>query len=180
MKKTKTRWSIAAQLLTKLLKRSLTERILNGPIRDSFCLFSFFSLSNDKILDQVQLCKLKSVDVVRGIRTRGRRRWWATVVWGVPNWKYFLPHPHFTSVLEHCCCCCCFCCSKSFTTSFEDFFRLPVSSLWIRTRVTVKISFFEARHQIFYGQSYKQFTLVIYQSRVKIWGIFKSGATLES
>ena len=30
------------------------------------------------------------------------------------------------------------------------------------------------------GQSYKQFTLVIYDSRVVIWGIFKSGTTLES
>ena len=30
------------------------------------------------------------------------------------------------------------------------------------------------------GQSYKQFTLVIYNSRVVIWGIFKSGTTLES
>ena len=29
------------------------------------------------------------------------------------------------------------------------------------------------------GQSYKQFTLVIYDSRVLIWGIFKSGTTLE-
>ena len=30
------------------------------------------------------------------------------------------------------------------------------------------------------GQSYKQFTLVIYESGVVIWGIFKSGTTLES
>ena len=30
------------------------------------------------------------------------------------------------------------------------------------------------------GQSYKQFTLIIYESRVVIWGIFKSGTTLES
>ena len=30
------------------------------------------------------------------------------------------------------------------------------------------------------GQSYKQFTLIIYDSRVVIWGIFKSGTTLES
>ena len=30
------------------------------------------------------------------------------------------------------------------------------------------------------GQSYKQFTLVNYDSRVLIWGIFKSGMTLES
>ena len=30
------------------------------------------------------------------------------------------------------------------------------------------------------GQSYKQFMLVIYESRVVIWGIFKSGTTLES
>ena len=29
------------------------------------------------------------------------------------------------------------------------------------------------------GQSYKQLTLVIYESRVVIWGIFKSGTTLE-
>ena len=29
------------------------------------------------------------------------------------------------------------------------------------------------------GQSYKQFTLVIYEFRVLIWGIFKSGTTLE-
>ena len=30
------------------------------------------------------------------------------------------------------------------------------------------------------GQSYKQFTLVIYDYRVVIWGIFQSGTTLES
>ena len=30
------------------------------------------------------------------------------------------------------------------------------------------------------GQSYKTFTLVNYDSRVVIWGIFKSGTTLES
>ena len=30
------------------------------------------------------------------------------------------------------------------------------------------------------GQSYKQFTLVNYDSRVVIWGIFQSGMTLES
>ena len=30
------------------------------------------------------------------------------------------------------------------------------------------------------GQSYKQFTLVIYMSRVVKWDIFKSGTTLES
>ena len=30
------------------------------------------------------------------------------------------------------------------------------------------------------GQSYKQFTIVIYDSRVIIWGIFKSGTTRES
>ena len=33
---------------------------------------------------------------------------------------------------------------------------------------------------MFCGQSYKQFTLVIYDSTVIIWGIFKSGTTLES
>ena len=30
------------------------------------------------------------------------------------------------------------------------------------------------------GQSYKQFTIVIYDSRVVIWGNFKSNTTLES
>ena len=30
------------------------------------------------------------------------------------------------------------------------------------------------------GQCYKQFALVTYESRVVIWGIFKSGTTLES
>ena len=30
------------------------------------------------------------------------------------------------------------------------------------------------------GQSYKHFTIVNYDSRVVIWGIFKSGTTLES
>ena len=29
------------------------------------------------------------------------------------------------------------------------------------------------------GQSYKQFTLIIYESRVVLWGILKSGTTLE-
>ena len=32
--------------------------------------------------------------------------------------------------------------------------------------------------EVISGQSYKQFTLVIYDSRVVIWGIFKSGTTL--
>ena len=32
----------------------------------------------------------------------------------------------------------------------------------------------------FSGQSYKQFTIVIYDSRIVIWGNFKSGMTLES
>ena len=30
------------------------------------------------------------------------------------------------------------------------------------------------------GQSYKRFTIVIYDSRVVIWSIFKSNTTLES
>ena len=30
------------------------------------------------------------------------------------------------------------------------------------------------------SQSYKQFTIIIYESRVVIWGIFKSCMTLES
>ena len=30
------------------------------------------------------------------------------------------------------------------------------------------------------GQSYKQFTLVIYDPRVVIWSVFQSGPTLES
>ena len=30
------------------------------------------------------------------------------------------------------------------------------------------------------GQSYKQFTIVIYDTRVTVWGIFKSDTTLES
>ena len=30
------------------------------------------------------------------------------------------------------------------------------------------------------GQSYKHFTLVNYDSRVVIWGIFQSGMTVES
>ena len=30
------------------------------------------------------------------------------------------------------------------------------------------------------GQSYKHFTIIIYDPRVVIWGIFKSGTTLES
>ena len=30
------------------------------------------------------------------------------------------------------------------------------------------------------GQSYKHFTIVIYDPRVIIWGVFKSGMTLES
>ena len=33
---------------------------------------------------------------------------------------------------------------------------------------------------VFSGQSYKHFTLVNYDSRVVIWGIFQSGMTLES
>ena len=35
-------------------------------------------------------------------------------------------------------------------------------------------------NRAFSGQSYKTFTLVNYNSRVVIWGIFKSGMTLES
>ena len=30
------------------------------------------------------------------------------------------------------------------------------------------------------GQSYKHFTIIIYYPRVIIWGVFKSGTTLES
>ena len=33
---------------------------------------------------------------------------------------------------------------------------------------------------VFCGQSYKHFTIVIYDPRVVIWSIFLSGTTLES
>ena len=45
---------------------------------------------------------------------------------------------------------------------------------------SIKVAKDLIRTQILSGQSYKQFTLVIYDSRVVIWGIFKSGTTLES
>ena len=37
----------------------------------------------------------------------------------------------------------------------------------------------KSKAQIISGQSYKQLTLVFYDSRVVLWGIFKSGMTLE-
>ena len=40
-----------------------------------------------------------------------------------------------------------------------------------------RLLFFYAQYS---GQSYKHFTLVNYDSRVVIWGIFQSGTTLES
>ena len=40
--------------------------------------------------------------------------------------------------------------------------------------------YFEYKNYESSGQSYKHFTLVNYDSRVIIWGIFKSGTTLET
>ena len=47
--------------------------IENGPIAASFCIFLFFSRSNsnDKHAYNLNYIKLKSIDVVLGIRTRG-------------------------------------------------------------------------------------------------------------
>ena len=46
---------------------------------------------------------------------------------------------------------------------------------WLSVNVNISIV-----AELICGQSYKQFTLVIYDSTVVIWGIFKSGTTLES
>ena len=54
----------------------------------------------------------------------------------------------------------------------KDLFLKPtqiILTLSLQGKVSLYIS----------GQSYKQFTLIIYDSRVVIWGIFKSGTTLE-
>ena len=40
--------------------------------------------------------------------------------------------------------------------------------------------FADVRELLIGGQSYKNFTIINYDSRVIIWGIFKSGTTLES
>ena len=42
------------------------------------------------------------------------------------------------------------------------------------------IHWFNFWDEYYCDQSYKHFTLVNYDSRVVIWGIFKSGSTLES
>ena len=46
--------------------------------------------------------------------------------------------------------------------------------------IFLSIPAFTEKTDGFSGQSYKQFTLVVYESRVVIRGIFKSGTTLES
>ena len=51
--------------------------------------------------------------------------------------------------------------------------REAVESKLVKLETSLSVS-------VLSGQSYKQFTLVIYDSRVVIWGIFKSGITLES
>ena len=43
-----------------------------------------------------------------------------------------------------------------------------------------EMSTLEVTWQVSSGQSYKQFTLVIYDPRVVIWSVFQSGTTLES
>ena len=56
-----------------------------------------------------------------------------------------------------------------------------VSEFWINDIKAFIVDLVPSFNQLFHSrQSYKQFTLVIYESRVVIWGIFKSGTTLES
>ena len=59
-----------------------------------------------------------------------------------------------------------------------------ISELLLILRIPI-FEFFLAKvmresHKLISGQSYKTFMLVNYDSRVVIWGIFKSGMTLES
>ena len=58
-------------------------------------------------------------------------------------------------------------------------FKLNHRTLTIGGRIAAQMAVSLARLDSTSGQSYKQFILVIYKSRVVIWGIFKSGTTLE-
>ena len=57
--------------------------------------------------------------------------------------------------------------------SFQKVVQYPISKIFYRGFQTYKIIYSS-------GQYYKHFTLVNYDSRVVIWGIFQSGTTLES
>ena len=54
-----------------------------------------------------------------------------------------------------------------------------LTSIWIVSYTCRDMGTGEPSY-LFSGQSYKTITLVNYDSRVLIWGIFKSGMTLES
>ena len=51
---------------------------------------------------------------------------------------------------------------------------------WVDDKIDNNFHFFVGKIHFSCLQSYKQFALVICKSTVIIWGIFKSGTTLES
>ena len=53
-------------------------------------------------------------------------------------------------------------------------------SCWCKIFLSLQKNFVDVTANRTSGQSYKHFTLVNYDSRVVIWGIFQSGMTLES
>ena len=59
-------------------------------------------------------------------------------------------------------------------------FRLFKVFFWAGYCVLKPLNRYGRRARTNCSQTYKAFTLVIYDSRVIIWGIFKSGSTLES
>ena len=64
----------------------------------------------------------------------------------------------------------------------SDNFLLPLGGLQVfQLTMAFPVCFFGQSHNSeTSGQSYKHFTLINYDSRVVIWGIFQSGMTLES
>ena len=68
--------------------------------------------------------------------------------------------------------------------SFRGFERNITAAAGIAALVGIQINTEKVKHisavALTSGQSYKPFTIVNYDSRVVLWGIFKSGTTLES
>ena len=69
----------------------------------------------------------------------------------------------------------------SFVFLYECLFRLSVKCVWLfDTGPTWFLTKFIVGTAVISGQSYKASTIVNYDSRVVIWGIFQSGTTLGS
>ena len=66
--------------------------------------------------------------------------------------------------------------AKTETSSSDEISNLIIRRIGVITLIMVWL----LPVAVISGQSYKQFTLIIYKFRVVIWGIFKSGTTLES